>query len=301
MKFTLITLFPDEISSSISFGILGRAIKNKVIEVDYISLRDYSDNKYQSIDDKPYGGGPGMLIQAEPLIKAINKVRSESNKNIPVIFLTPQGKLFTQKTAKAYSQINQLIIVSGRYEGFDERVHELVDNSSEISIGDYVISGGEIATAVIIDAITRLLPGALGDENSAKQDSFSEGLLDYPHYTRPEEVEGIKVPEVLLSGNHNAINQWRFKQSIGKTFDKRPDLIKKRNLTEEEEEILNEYIKDITPDSEKMKFEISKKIPVMLVIGDKEKDSKSASVRTRKYGDLGTLIENQLFEKLLSF
>ena len=244
MKFTLITLFPDEISSSISFGILGRAIKNKVIEVDYISLRDYSDNKYQSIDDKPYGGGPGMLIQAEPLIKAINKVRSESNKNIPVIFLTPQGKLFTQKTAKAYSQINQLIIVSGRYEGFDERVHELVDNSSEISIGDYVISGGEIATAVIIDAITRLLPGALGDENSAKQDSFSEGLLDYPHYTRPEEVEGIKVPEVLLSGNHNAINQWRFKQSIGKTFDKRPDLIKKRNLTEEEEEILNEYIKD---------------------------------------------------------
>jgi|TARA_B110000263_G_scaffold90715_1_gene79310 tRNA (guanine37-N1)-methyltransferase len=244
MKFTLITLFPDEISSSISFGILGRAIKNKVIEVDYISLRDYSDNKYQSIDDKPYGGGPGMLIQAEPLIKAINKVRSESNKNIPVIFLTPQGKLFTQKTAKAYSQINQLIIVSGRYEGFDERVHELVDNSSEISIGDYVISGGEIATAVIIDAITRLLPGALGDENSAKQDSFSEGLLDYPHYTRPEEVEGIKVPEVLLSGNHNAINQWRFKQSIGKTFDKRPDLIKKRNLTDEEEEILNEYIKD---------------------------------------------------------
>jgi tRNA (guanine37-N1)-methyltransferase len=244
MKFTLITLFPDEISSSISFGILGRAIKNKVIEVDYISLRDYSDNKYQSIDDKPYGGGPGMLIQAEPLIKAINKVRSESNKNIPVIFLTPQGKLFTQKTAKAYSQINQLIIVSGRYEGFDERVHELVDNSSEISIGDYVISGGEIATAVIIDAITRLLPGALGDENSAKQDSFTEGLLDYPHYTRPEEVEGIKVPEVLLSGNHNAINQWRFKQSIGKTFDKRPDLIKKRNLTDEEEEILNEYIKD---------------------------------------------------------
>ena len=244
MKFTLITLFPDEISSSISFGILGRAIKNKVIEVDYISLRDYSDNKYQSIDDKPYGGGPGMLIQAEPLIKAINKVRSESNKNIPVIFLTPQGKLFTQKTAKAYSQISQLIIVSGRYEGFDERVHELVDNSSEISIGDYVISGGEIATAVIIDAITRLLPGALGDENSAKQDSFSEGLLDYPHYTRPEEVEGIKVPEVLLSGNHNAINQWRFKQSIGKTFDKRPDLIKKRNLTDEEEEILNEYIKD---------------------------------------------------------
>lgn len=244
MKFTLITLFPDEISSSISFGILGRAIKNKLIEVDYISLRDYSDNKYQSIDDKPYGGGPGMLIQAEPLIKAINKVRSESNKNIPVIFLTPQGKLFTQKTAKAYSQINELIIVSGRYEGFDERVHELVDNSSEISIGDYVISGGEIATAVIIDAITRLLPGALGDENSAKQDSFSEGLLDYPHYTRPEEVEGIKVPEVLLSGNHNAINQWRFKQSIGKTFDKRPDLIKKRNLTDEEEEILNEYIKD---------------------------------------------------------
>ena len=244
MKYTLITLFPDEISSSISFGILGRAIKNKVIEVDYISLRDYSDNKYQSIDDKPYGGGPGMLIQAEPLIKAINKVRSESNKNIPVIFLTPQGKLFTQKTAKAYSQINQLIIVSGRYEGVDERVHELVENSSEISIGDYVISGGEIATAVIIDAITRLLPGALGDENSAKQDSFSEGLLDYPHYTRPEEVEGIKVPEVLLSGNHNAINQWRFKQSIGKTFDKRPDLIKKRNLTDEEEEILNEYIKD---------------------------------------------------------
>ena len=244
MKFTLITLFPDEISSSMSFGVLGRAIKNNIIEINYVSLRDYSDNSYQSIDDKPYGGGPGMLIQAKPLIKAITKIRSERNKNIPVIFLTPQGKLFNQKIAKAYSQINELIIVSGRYEGFDERIHQLVKNSSEISIGDYVISGGEIATAVIIDAITRLLPGTLGDENSAKQDSFSEGLLDYPHYTRPEEIEDVKVPEVLLSGNHKAINEWRFKQSIGKTFDKRPDLIKKRNLTDEEKEILNEYIKD---------------------------------------------------------
>lgn len=244
MKFTLITLFPEEIKSSISFGVLGRAIKNKVIEIDYISLRDYSNNKYQSIDDKPYGGGPGMLIQAKPLIKAITKIRTERNKNIPVIFLTPQGQLFNQKTAQAYSHINELIIVSGRYEGFDERVHELIENSSEVSIGDYVISGGEIATAVIIDAITRLLPGVLGDENSAKQDSFSEGLLDYPHYTRPEEIEGVKVPEVLLSGNHNAINEWRIKQSIGKTFIKRPDLIEKRNLTDEEKEILNEYIKE---------------------------------------------------------
>ena len=226
MKFTLITLFPDEISSSISFGILGRAIKNKVIEVDYISLRDYSDNKYQSIDDKPYGGGPGMLIQAEPLIKAINKVRSESNKNIPVIFLTPQGKLFTQKTAKAYSQINQLIIVSGRYEGFDERVHELVDNSSEISIGDYVISGGELAAMVVIDAISRRLPNVLGNASSLK-DSFTDNLLDYPYYTRPEQVDGQQVPDVLLSGNQAKIDAWRLEHSIKNTKQKRPDLLTK--------------------------------------------------------------------------
>ena len=244
MKFTLITLFPDEIKSSITFGVLGRAIKNNIIEIDYVSLRDFSDNEYQSIDDKPYGGGPGMLIQAKPLIKAINKIRAERHNQIPVIFLTPQGKLFEQKIAEDYSQLNELIIVSGRYEGFDERVYDLVKNSTEVSIGNYVISGGEVATAVIIDAITRLLPNALGDINSAKQDSFTDGLLDYPHYTRPEEIQGLKVPKVLLSGNHKAINEWRIKQSIGKTYEKRPDLIEKRNLTTKEKKILDEYLED---------------------------------------------------------
>ena len=245
MKFNVITIFPDQLLQTLEFGVIGRAIENKIIELNFIDPREFSDNNYGSIDDKAYGGGPGMVMQVEPILSSIEKVKKESKNNIQTVFLSPQGEQYTQQHAELFMKQSEIIIVSGRYEGFDERVIGLTKNSVEISIGDYVLSGGEIASSVIIDSITRLIPGVLGDEQSAVQDSFTSGLLDHPHYTRPEIVRDKEVPNVLLSGNHEAIKRWRLKQSIVTTFKKRPDLLKQRKLSKDEQKLLDEYLEEL--------------------------------------------------------
>ena len=245
MKFNVITIFPDQLLQTLEFGVIGRAIENKIIELNFIDPREFSDNDYGSIDDKAYGGGPGMVMQVEPILSSIEKVKKESKNNIQTVFLSPQGVQYTQKHAELFMKQSEIIIVSGRYEGFDERVIGLTKNSVEISIGDYVLSGGEIASSVIIDSITRLIPGVLGDEQSAVQDSFTSGLLDHPHYTRPEIIRDKEVPNVLLSGNHEAIKRWRLKQSIVTTFKKRPDLLKQRKLSKDEQKLLDEYLEEL--------------------------------------------------------
>lgn len=245
MKFNVITIFPDQLLQTLEFGVIGRAIENKIIELNFIDPREFSDNDYGSIDDKAYGGGPGMVMQVEPILSSIEKVKKESKNNIQTVFLSPQGAQYTQKHAELFMKQSEIIIVSGRYEGFDERVIGLTKNSVEISIGDYVLSGGEIASSVIIDSITRLIPGVLGDEQSAVQDSFTSGLLDHPHYTRPEIIRDKEVPNVLLSGNHEAIKRWRLKQSIVTTFKKRPDLLKQRKLSKDEQKLLDEYLEEL--------------------------------------------------------
>ena len=245
MKFNIITIFPDQLMQTLQFGVIGRAIENRTIELNFIDPREFSDNDYGSIDDKAYGGGPGMVMQVEPILSSIEKVKKESKNNIQTVFLSPQGEQYTQKHAELFMKHNEIIIVSGRYEGFDERLLDLTENAVEISIGDYVLSGGEIAASVIIDSITRLIPGVLGDEQSAVEESFTSGLLDHPHYTRPEIVRNKEVPNVLLSGNHKAIKRWRLKQSIMKTFKKRPDLLKTRKLSKEEQLLLDEYLDEL--------------------------------------------------------
>jgi|TARA_B110000263_G_C15254829_1_gene485955 tRNA (guanine37-N1)-methyltransferase len=245
MKFNVITIFPDQLLQTLEFGVIGRAIENKIIELNFIDPREFSDNDYGSIDDKAYGGGPGMVMQVEPILSSIEKVKKESKNNIQTVFLSPQGEQYTQQHAELFMKQSEIIIVSGRYEGFDERVIGLTKNSVEISIGDYVLSGGEIAASVIIDSITRLIPGVLGDEQSAVQDSFTSGLLDHPHYTRPEIIRDKEVPNVLLSGNHEAIKRWRLKQSIVTTFKKRPDLLKQRKLSKDEQKLLDEYLEEL--------------------------------------------------------
>ena len=245
MKFNLITIFPEQLKRTLEFGVVGKAIENKLIELNFIDPREFSDNDYGSIDDKTYGGGPGMVMQVEPILSSIEKVKKESKNKIKTVFLSPQGEQYTQKHAEQFLQDNEIIIVSGRYEGFDERVIGLTENSVEISIGDYVLSGGEIATSVIVDSISRLIPGVLGDEQSAAQDSFTSGLLDHPHYTRPEIIRDKEVPKVLLSGDHKAIKRWRLKQSIVRTFKKRPDLLKKRKLSKDEQLLLDEYLEEL--------------------------------------------------------
>lgn len=224
MKFGIITLFP-EMFSALDTGVIGRAQNQKIIELIFKNPRDFATDKHGRIDDKAYGGGPGMVLQAEPLLQSIAFLKQSLGENTPVIYLSPQGVVFKQPQAKALTQSANLILLCGRYEGIDERVIELAVDI-EISIGDYVLSGGELPAMVLIDAVTRLLPGALGDDTSAAQDSFSDNLLDHPHYTRPEIVRGKKVPEVLLSGNHAAIEAWRQQQALEKTKKKRPDLLK---------------------------------------------------------------------------
>lgn len=243
MKFAVITLFP-EIFSALNYGIVGRALEQKIIGVETINPRDFSKDKHRTVDDRPYGGGPGMLMKVEPLRAAIKQAKQQTSSTTKVIYLSPQGKPLTQQGLNSLSQEAELIFLAGRYEGIDQRVIE-TDIDECWSIGDYVLSGGEFAAMVMIDGITRLLPGALGHESSADEDSFMQGLLDYPHYTRPEEFAGASVPKVLLSGNHEQIRRWRLKQSLGITWQKRPDLLEERNFTAEEKLLLNEFIDEM--------------------------------------------------------
>ena len=238
MKFNIVTIFPNELMRSLNYGVIGNAINDNKIRIDCHDPRIHADNKLNSIDDKPYGGGPGMVMQAEPVLKSIQQARN-GDINIPVVFLSPQGKTFNQDKAKELSKLDEIIIVSSRYEGLDQRAIDQTDNHEELSIGEYILSGGETACAVVIDSISRLIPGVLGDRESILEESFSDGLLEYPHYTRPPEVNGDKVPEILLSGDHQKINQWRRAQSLKNTYLKRPDLIDRSNLSEDEIEIID--------------------------------------------------------------
>ncbi|NOU22585.1 MAG: tRNA (guanosine(37)-N1)-methyltransferase TrmD [Methyloglobulus sp.] len=244
MRFDVLTLFPEMIVSAAGYGITGRAQERGIVTLSAWNPRDYTTDKHRTVDDRPYGGGPGMVMKYQPLHDALNDARQAGSGSTKVVYLSPQGKPITQALLAEACELSQLILVAGRYEGVDERFVEL-DCDEEWSIGDYVISGGELAALVVIDAITRLLPGALGDEDSAQQDSHVDGLLDYPHFTRPEQVEGIVVPDVLLSGNHADIGRWRTKQALGRTWQKRPDLLEKKVLSAEQEKLLKEFINQV--------------------------------------------------------
>lgn len=224
MKITILTLFPDMFSGFLTQSILGRAQKNGLLNIETVNLRDWGVGKHKQVDDTPYGGGAGMVLKVDVVAKAIQSLKSE-NPKAKVILMTPQGQPFSQKLAQDLaSSKKDLILICGHYEGFDERIRNYVDE--EISIGDYVLTGGELAAAVVADAVVRLLPGTLGKDESSIDESFSQNLLEYPHYTRPEEYEGEKVPEILLSGNHAEISRWREKESLERTKKRRPDLLK---------------------------------------------------------------------------
>lgn len=241
MRFDVITLFPEMILEGSGYGVTGKAIEQGVVGLSVWNPRDYTYDKHRTVDDRPYGGGPGMVMKYQPLCAAVKAARiNNRNTASKVVYLSPQGKQITQELLLEASQASQLILVAGRYEGIDERFIDVVCDE-EWSLGDYVISGGELAALVVIDAITRLIPGVLGDEESAKQDSYMDGLLDTPHFTRPEQGDLGSVPGVLLSGNHKAIDRWRLKQALGRTALRRPDLIKVKKLSTEQEALLKEF------------------------------------------------------------
>ena len=241
LRFDVVTLFPELVGAVIESGITGRAAERGLISLHCWNPRDYATDVHRTVDDRPYGGGPGMVMKADCLLKAIRSVRQVNTGK--VIYLSPQGKPLNQPLVKQLAVESELILLCGRYEGIDERVIEL-EVDLECSIGDYVLSGGELGAMVLIDAITRQQPGALGHHESAAQDSFYEGLLDCPHYTRPEELAELSIPPVLKSGNHAEIARWRKKQALGRTWQRRPELLQNRQLTKSERVLLNEYINE---------------------------------------------------------
>jgi tRNA (guanine37-N1)-methyltransferase len=240
MRIQVITLFPDEFRPLVSLGVTGRAFRDGTVQLELLNPRDFAGDRHRTVDDRPYGGGPGMVMAVEPLRSTIRAAKKRAGPGSKAGLLSPQGQLLDQAAMRELAQRDELILVCGRYEGIDERLIEL-EIDEEWSIGDYVLSGGELAAAVMIDAVTRLLPGVLGDEQSAEQDSFTEGLLDCQHYTRPERVEDLTVPPVLLSGDHGAIERWRRKQALGRTWLRRPDLLKGLELDAESEALLAEF------------------------------------------------------------
>ncbi len=243
----VVSLFPEMFGAVTDFGITGRAVDRGLVELDYFNPRDFTSDRHRTVDDKPYGGGPGMLMKVQPLRDAIGAARvaiEGRGGSGKVICLSPQGKRLDQQILKDLAMSEALILVAGRYEGVDERLieHEI---DLELSIGDYVISGGELAAMVLVDGLTRLLPGVVGDEESIERDSFFNGLLDYPQYTRPPEIEDYaedgSVPTVLLSGNHEDIVRWRMKQALGRTYERRPDLLYEHELDEDSKKLLQQY------------------------------------------------------------
>jgi tRNA (guanine37-N1)-methyltransferase len=241
MRIDVVTLFPEFVLGAAQVGVVGRAQERRLLEVAAWNPRDYTSDKHRTVDDRPFGGGPGMVMLAEPLRQAVRAAQAAGTAPGRVIGLSPQGERLTQHKVRALAEQARLLLVCGRYEGLDERfVANEIDE--ELSIGDYVLSGGELAAAVLIDAIGRLREGALGNAQSAAQDSFEDGLLDCPHYTRPERDGGEAVPAVLLSGDHAAIRRWRLKQSLGRTWQRRPDLLARLELDQERRALLDEYI-----------------------------------------------------------
>jgi len=239
MRIDIITLFPFMFRGPFDESIIKRARKKGILEINLHNLRDFTDDRHRTVDDLPYGGGAGMVMKPEPLFRAVEKVKEEKRSSWKVILLSPQGQPFAQEKAKELAQEEGLIFICGHYEGVDERVREhLIDE--ELSLGDFVLTGGELAAMVMVDAIARMLPEVLGCKDSIHEDSFYQTLLDYPHYTRPTEFRGWKVPGVLMSGNHQKIREWRKKKKLENTFKKRPDLLKTAKLSREEEEMLKQ-------------------------------------------------------------
>ena len=243
MRISVVSLFPELVLQVAAHGVVGRAHERGLMELTVVNPRDYATDAHRSVDDRPYGGGPGMVMTYGPTSKAIAAARDSSPYGAPVVFLTPSGQVFDQPLARRFAAMPGIVLLAGRYEGIDERLIEgHVD--LELSLGDFVLSGGEIAAMAVIDAVTRLLPGVLGDAESAEQDSFMDGLLDYPHYTRPESVDGKDVPAVLLSGDHAAIARWRKKEALGRSYLRRPDLLEKLALDQEQQQLLDEFIRE---------------------------------------------------------
>jgi len=240
----VISLFPEMFRAITEHGVTGRAVKSGLLQIECWNPREFTHDKHRTVDDRPYGGGPGMLMMVQPLRDAIHAAKQAAGYGAKVIYLSPQGRKLTQAGVTELATNQKLILVAGRYEGIDERVIQ-TEVDEEWSIGDYVLSGGELPAMTLIDAVSRLVPGVLGDQASAEQDSFTDGLLDHPHYTRPEVLDGLAVPEALTSGNHEVIRRWRLKQSLGRTWQRRPELINNLALTDEQESLLAEYVREV--------------------------------------------------------
>ena len=247
MTIDVVTIFRSMLEQPLAAGVLGRAIERGTLDVKIHDLRDFTNDRHRIVDDVPYGGGPGMVLKPEPLFRALDAIEADRGRPLTVVLTSPQGRRFTQAEAQRLSRVEHLVLLCGRYEGVDERVRERV--TEEISIGDYVLSGGELPALVILDAVGRLVPGVVGDEQSVAEESFSRGLLDFPQYTRPAEVAGpegsgpgLKVPDVLLSGHHGEIRRWRKREAVSRTLERRPDLLAGAELDEEEQEILRELV-----------------------------------------------------------
>lgn len=242
MRIGVVTLFPEMFTAITDYGVTGRAVKTGLISVDCWNPREFTHDKHRTVDDRPYGGGPGMLMKVQPLRDAIQAAKAAVGEGAKVIYLSPQGRKLDQAGVAELAERDKVVLVAGRYEGIDERLLE-TEIDEEWSIGDFVVSGGELPAMTLIDAVSRLLPGVLGHEDSASEDSFTEGLLDCPHYTRPEDYDGRTVPEVLLSGNHEAIRRWRLQQQLGRTWQRRPDLLDGLQLNDEQQRLLDQFIR----------------------------------------------------------
>ena len=239
MRFDIVTIFPRTIAAGLAEGVVSRGIASGVIDLQVHDLREFTIDRHRTVDDVPYGGGPGMVMKPEPLVKAVEKIRATRGLPDAVIVTSPQGRTFTQREAERLAGLSHVAILCGRYEGMDERVLSLV-GAEELSIGDYVLSGGELPALIVVDVVGRLVPGVVGDGQSVEEDSFSRGLLDYPHYTRPSEFAGLKVPDVLLSGHHAEVRRWRKKEALARTLARRPELLADAALDEEERALLDE-------------------------------------------------------------
>jgi len=243
MKFDIVTIFPRMVEAGLAEGVISRGVERGLLDIKVHDLREYTIDRHRSVDDVPYGGGPGMVMKPEPLARAVEDIRARRGNPDTVVLLSPQGRRFTQAEAARMSRLRHVALLCGRYEGMDERVRTLVA-TEELSIGDYVLSGGELPALVIVDVISRLIPGVVGDARSVEEDSFSRGLLDYPHYTRPSEFSGEKVPDVLMSGHHEQVRRWRKKTAIQRTLERRPELLDMAALDDEERALLDEIRKE---------------------------------------------------------
>lgn len=239
----VVTLFPEMFEAITRNGVTGRAVRNGLLDVQCWNPREFTKDKHRTVDDRPYGGGPGMLMKVQPLRDAIHAAKQTAGDKTRVIYLSPQGRRLDHSGVKELAACERLILVAGRYEGIDERLVE-TEIDEEWSLGDFVLSGGELPAMVMIDAVSRLVPGVLGHQDSATEDSFCDGLLDCPHFTRPEKLDEMSVPDVLLSGNHEAIRRWRLKQQLGRTWKRRPDLLDDLRLDKEQQTLLNEFIRE---------------------------------------------------------